>query len=104
LRTGGAVEANVTQAETYQSSDSSGNCHHREITASGGYVTSDESGLPCVPALPVGDPPGAVNPNPGDGGNSSAPAKSATASGALEWLTLVPLIALGLARRLRALS
>jgi hypothetical protein len=47
LQTAGAVEANVTQVETYQATDSAGYCYHRVINAAGGYVTDDQQGLPC---------------------------------------------------------
>ena len=54
LQTAGAVEANVTQAETYQATDSNGYCYHRVINAAGGYVTTDQQGLPCAPTLTPG--------------------------------------------------
>ena len=61
LQTAGAVEANVTQVETFQATDSSGYCYNRVINAAGGYVTSDQQGLPCVSASPTPTP----TPTPG---------------------------------------
>jgi hypothetical protein len=64
LKTAGAVEANITQVETYQATDSNGYCYNRVINAAGGYVTSDQQGLPCVPPPPTPTPtPGPVQLN-----------------------------------------
>ena len=48
LVTAGAVEANVTEAETYNGSDSTGFCYQRAINTSAGYVVSDQTTPICV--------------------------------------------------------
>jgi Peptide N-acetyl-beta-D-glucosaminyl asparaginase amidase A len=63
LQTAGAVEANVTQVETFQATDSNGYCYHRVINAAGGYVTSDQQGLPCV-STPTPTPSPTPTPGP----------------------------------------
>jgi PKD repeat protein len=48
LVTVGAVDANVTEAETYNGSDSTGFCYQRIINASAGYVLSDQTSPVCL--------------------------------------------------------
>jgi|GEM_PF-3994945 len=62
LKTLGAVDANVVEAETYAGSDSTGYCFQRVVTASGGYVLADRTAA-ATPIKPLALLTGACNSN-----------------------------------------
>ena len=90
LYTLGAVYLNLAQLETYTARDSSGYCYDRSVTASAGYVTSDNLGIGCLLPRPPGAGPSGES-APGDAGTRSA-GSAGRFGGALDGALLMVLL------------